>query len=232
MLICNLDAVSVKLFNTLSLFTSLKSITRSLTGTKIIDRVLRATLIQHNAVFRPVDLARFGTDVSCGQTYHVTFSLLNNYTDISLLLVVKTGMKVFVRDFFGDIPSRSNSAHLVIDFSLRRIRSVHEANDPGVTHVVEKKGVVSIFGLMASSESRCRMFFGVLPKMYDDIRCTKLCRGPKARCGFCGRDVAWYNPTHTNSKDFVDIKVKTFVSECLYWDKQEELWTNRGCKVS
>ena len=154
-----------------------------------------------------------------------------NFTRISLLLVVKTHTKVFVRDFFGDPQSEDNPAHFVVDFNRKRLTTVNESNDPGVTHVVEANGVVRIFGLIPSAESRCRVFLGVLPKYYDYVRCTKLCKGEQEHCGFCRKNITWNNADERRSEKTVGIEMKTFVSECLYWHEKEERWTNEGCKV-
>ena len=188
-------------------------------------------LTQRNGAWKPKDLGRFTTDVSCGQKYQITLGLPANFTRISLLLVVKTDTKVFVRDFFGDPQSEDNPAHFVVDFSRKRLTTLKEPNDPGVTHVVEANGVVRIFGLIQSTTSRCRVFLGLLPTYYDSVRCKEYCKRAQSACGFCAKNITWKKAGDAGSENTVDIEMKTFVSECLYWHEKEELWTNQGCKV-
>lgn len=194
---------------------------------------IRATLTQKYGKFKSRDLTRFTTDVSCGVTYLVTLTLPINYPRISLLLVVKSDRKVFVRDFFGDPQSDGNPALFVIDFSLHRLRKINDGNDAGVTNLVEANGTVRVFGSIASEDARCRLFLGVLPKFYDLTRCEdeELCGRDKTKCGFCGRNVNWEEDTKTSGGGFVDIKVNTLVTECLFWDEKVEMWSNQGCKV-
>ena len=194
-------------------------------------RYVSTTLNQRNGKWNPEDLARFTTDVSCGQNYQISLALPSNVTRISLLLVVKTETTVFVRDFFGDPLSKGNPAQFVIDFGKHRLITVKEPNDPGVTHIMEANGIVRIFGLISSLKSRCRVFVGLLPKYIDYVRCKAYCKEGQKHCGFCRKNITWHTANDKQKENTANIELKTFVSECLYWNDTKERWTNEGCQV-
>ena len=201
---------------------------------------LNLKMSQSGGSFSLSDLKRLTFDIACNKQYQIILSSHASNTNTSILLVVKTDGKVFVRDFFRESREERNISLLSVSFQNQTTQNVVEANkatDVGLEHIVENHGVVSLFGRMVGKTLRCPLYIGMLPTMYDSIRC-KLCERKSTSCGFCTSEtvVNAERAQHggsagTTDNKFIDISVTAYTNDCLYWDDDIEVWTNDGCKV-
>ena len=186
------------------------------------------------------DLKRFTVDIACNKHYQIILSPHVTNTNASILLVVKTDAKVFVRDFFRDSREERNISLLSVSFhnqTTHNVVEVNKANDVGLEYVVENLGVVSLFGRMVGKTPRFPLYIGMLPTFYDSVRC-ELCERKSTVCGFCNSEtvVNTERRQHGGSSEAADYKilnisVTTYTNDCLYWDDDIEVWTYEGCKV-
>ena len=186
------------------------------------------------------DLKRFTVDIACNKHYQIILSSHATNTLASILLVVKTDAKVFVRDFFRDSREERNISLLSVSFHNRtthNVVEVNKANDAGLEYVVENMGVVSLFGRMVGKTPRFPLYIGMLPTIYDSVRC-ELCKRKSAVCGFCNSDtlinaamIQHGGSSETTDDKFLNISIMAYTNDCLYWDDDIEVWTNDGCKV-
>ena len=197
-------------------------------------------MIQDGGSFRLQDLERFTADVVCNKNYQIILSADSNTLPESIFLIIKTDVKVFVRDFFRDSREETNITLLTVSFrnqTTNKVVEINGANTAGLGYVVEGRGVVSLFGRMIEKTTRCQLHIGMLPTFYDSTRC-KLCEKNSKVCGFCNSDMV-ANKTRriredsyeTASDKLLGISIATYINDCLYWDDDAEVWTNDGCKV-
>ena len=186
------------------------------------------------------DLKRFTQDIACNKNYQIILSSQTNNTSTSIFLIVKSDVKVFVRDFFRDSSKERNISLLTVNFNSRTTQTfmkINKANNAGLEYVVEGRGVVSLFGRMSDRRARCQLYIGMLPKFHDSTRC-KLCEAKSAACGFCNaqvvderKHISQQNSSNTDSIKFLNISALAYTNDCLYWEEDEGQWTNNGCKV-
>ena len=196
---------------------------------------------QHGDTFSLSDLERFTAEVDCNKNYQIILSSHTSNTYTSIFLIVKTDVKVFVRDFFRDSRKERNITLLTVNFHNQTTRTftveINKANNAGLEYVVEGRGIVSLFGRMSDRRPRCQLYIGMLPTFYDSTRC-KLCDSESKKCGFCTWEAVVnteyeieVESTETRNDKFLDISATTYTNDCLYWDEDTEIWTNDGCKV-
>ena len=190
---------------------------------------------QDGGSFRLQDLERFTADVVCNKNYQIILSPHRKDARASILLIVKTDVKVFVRDFFRDSREERNISLLAVSFhnqTTHKVTEVIEAKTAGLEYIVEGRGVVSLFGRMIEKTTRCQLHIGMLPAFYDSIRC-ELCEGNSKECGFCNSDIVLKQESSSEmeSDKFLGLSAATYINDCLYWDEDSEVWTNNGCKV-
>ena len=190
-------------------------------------------MTQHDDTFRLKDLERFTADVACNKNYQIVLFPHMNKKHTSIFLIVKTDVKVFVRDFFRDSRKERNITLLTVNFQnqkTHKVVEINKANNAGLEYVVEGRGVVSLFGRMSDRRPRCQLHIGMLPTFYDSVRC-KLCEAEYNTCGFCN---SWTVAKKTNRKlvdAFLNISATAYTNDCLYWNENAEKWTNDGCQV-
>ena len=190
---------------------------------------------QYGGSFRLQDLERFTADVVCNKDYQIMLSAHRKDARASILLIMKTNVKVFVRDFFRDSREETNISLLAVSFhnqTTHNVTEIIEATTAGLEYIVEGRGVVSLFGRMIEKTTRCQLHIGMLPAFYDSIRCG-LCEGNSKVCGFCNSDIVLKreDSSERESDKFLGLSVATYINDCLYWDEDAEVWTNDGCKV-
>ena len=186
------------------------------------------------------DLKRFTQDIACNKNYQIILSSHTNNTNTSIFLIVKSDVKVFVRDFFRDSRKERNITLLTVNFNSRTTETsmkINKANNAGLEYVVEGHGVVSLFGRMSDRRARCQLYIGMLPTVHDSTRC-KLCAAKSAACGFCNAQVvderntiSQQDSSNTNNIKFLNISAVAYTNNCLYWDEDKGQWTTNGCQV-
>ena len=192
---------------------------------------------QHGDTFSLKDLERFTADVACNKNYQIILSPHTSNTYTSIFLIVKTDVKVFLRDFFRDSREERNITLLTANFQNQTIQAIVEismANNAGLEYVVEGSDVVSLFGRMSDKRPRCQLYIGMLPTYYDSTRC-KLCEAKSKTCGFCNSGKTSRKQVDSSEKTtdkFLNIATTVYTNDCLYWDENAEIWSNEGCKVS
>jgi len=188
------------------------------------------------------DLERFTADVTCNKEYQIILSPHANDAYTNVFLIVKTDVKVFVRDFFRDSRKERNITLHTVNFDNNTkhtvVRTVVKTNKAGLEYVVEGNGVVSLFGRMSDNRPRCQLFIGMLPMFHDTTRC-QLCEAESRTCGFCGTETGVHitnqqqrRSSNTSKESFLNITVTAYTNDCLYWDEDAELWAGYGCKVN
>ena len=195
---------------------------------------------QHGGTFILSDLERFTTDVTCNKEYQIILSHHANVAYTYVFLIVKTDVKVFVRDFFRDSRKESNITLHTVNFDINTkhtVVKINKTNKAGLEYVVEGNGVVSLFGRMSDIRPRCQLFIGMLPMFHDTARC-KLCEAESRSCGFCGIETdarktnrQQRSNSNTSKGTFLNITATAYTNDCLYWDEDAELWAGYGCKV-
>ena len=182
------------------------------------------------------DLERFTSDIKCKKTNQIILSPRSTGSYTSIFLIVKTDVKVFVRDFFRDSRKERNITLLTVNFhhqTTQKVVKINKANNAGLEYVVEGRGIVSLFGRMFDKRPRCQLYIGMLPTFYDSTRC-KLCEPKSKTCGFCNSEKTSRKQTDSSKKTndkYLKISATVYTNDCLYWDENAELWTNEGCKV-
>ena len=195
---------------------------------------------QHGDTFMLTDLERFTTDVTCNKEYQIILSHHANDAYTNVFLIVKTDVKVFVRDFFRDSRKERNITLHTVNFdnnTKHTVVKINKTNKAGLEYVVEGNAVVSLFGRMSDNRPRCQLFIGMLPMFHDSTRC-QLCEAESGTCGFCGTETDVHitsrqqrGGSNTSKGTFLNITVTAYTNDCLYWDEDAELWTEYGCKV-
>ena len=198
------------------------------------------TMYQHGDTFMLRDLKRFTTDVPCNQEYQIILSPHANDAYTNVFLIVKTDLKVFVRDFFRDSRKERNITLHTVNFdnnTKHTVVKINKTNKAGLENVVEGNGVVSLFGRMTGKRPRCQLFIGMLPMVHDSTRC-QLCEAEPGTCGFCGTETDVHitsmqqrSSSNTSKGTFLNITVIAYTNDCLYWEEDAELWAGYGCKV-
>ena len=190
--------------------------------------------------YRLTDLERFTQDIDCGKDFQIILSSHTNTTNTSISLIVKSDVKVFVRDFFRDSRKEINITLLTVTFSSKTTQTftkIKQSNIVGLTYVVEGRGVVSLFGRMYNKRGGCQLYIGMLPTFHDSTRCS-LCEADSAACGFCNAQVvdkrknrSQLESSNTDNIKFLKISAVAYTNDCLYWDEDKQQWTTEGCKV-
>ena len=189
---------------------------------------------------RLTHLERFTQDIDCNKSYQIILSSHTNNTNTSIFLIVKSDVKVFVRDFFRDSRKETNITLLTVTFSSRTTQTfikINKANNVGLEYVVEGLGVVSLFGRMYNKRAGCQLYIGMLPTFHDSTRC-RLCEADSAACGFCNEQVvdtrnnrSHLESSNTDNIKFLNISADGYTNDCLYWDEDKQQWSTKGCKV-
>jgi len=83
---------------------------------------------QRGDSFKLPDLERFSTYVDCNKNYQIILQSHTNDTNTSVYLIVKSDIKVFVRDFFRDSRKERNITLLIVNFQSRPTRTIIKIN--------------------------------------------------------------------------------------------------------
>ena len=195
---------------------------------------------QHGNTFMLTDLERFTTDVTCNKEYQIILTAHANDAYTNVFLIVKTDVKVFVRDFFRDSRKERNITLHTVNFDnnmKHTVVKINKTNKAGLEYVVERNGVVSLFGRMSDNRPRCQLFIGMLPMFHDTTRC-QLCEAESQSCGFCGIAIDAHitsrqqrSSSKTSMGTCLNITATAYTNDCLYWDEDAGLWAGHGCKV-
>ena len=174
------------------------------------------------------DLSIAALPVLSNKRYHIKMFVT---AKVTLVLVVKAYTKPDCWDFYGGDRISKNATIFVVDFARKALpRKLQTKTAPGLEHVIVDVNAttVTLIGTLHSKEERVMLYFGLMPAAYDTILC-KRCSGNSINpCGFCSGKMG----TPAETEHDVKVTVVRYVADCVFWNSQEEKWSNEGCEVS
>ncbi|KAI0237980.1 hypothetical protein LSAT2_011410 [Lamellibrachia satsuma] len=172
------------------------------------------------------DLITVALPVLSNKRYHIKMFAT---AKVTLVLVVKAYTNPNCWDFYGGDRISKNATIFVVDFARTTLpRRFQTSTSPGLEHLIVDVNAttVTLVGTLHSKEERVMLYIGLMPAVYDTMLC-KRCSGNSINpCGFCSGKMG----TSADTELDVKVTVVRYVADCVFWNSQEEKWSNEGCE--
>ena len=183
----------------------------------------------------PDDLRIVSLAVFTNKRYRIT---ITTAARVKFVLVVKARKVPDVEDFYGGHVIDREATLLLIDlFEENVTTSKHQHSATGLEDVVidSSNVTVNLFGMVRGSEDYTTLYLGLMPQVHDQLLCEQ-CMGETneaSRCGFCPGEAGESNRTGSdeNMNGHVNVTVRLFIADCMYWNGEKKAWRNDGCNV-
>ena len=175
------------------------------------------------------DINIYSSLVYCKKGYHFKITAT---TKLRLVVVVKKHTKPELGDFYGGERLSKSATLLVVDFAkTRQSRMENRVISSGLEFVVEdgNSSSVGLFGTVYCNEETTTAYVGIMPTVYDPMLCKRCMETSNDPCGFCsGMNEREGNEVRMN----VSLTIVRYVTDCMFWDPNNDNWKNDGCQVS
>jgi len=191
--------------------------------------VYNVSYAKRHAHVKKDDINIYASLVYCRKGFHFKITATSK---IRLVVVVKTHKKPDLWDFYGGERLSKTATLIVVDFAkTRQARMEHHTTSSGLEYVVEdaNSSSVGLYGTVYCSEVTTMAYVGIMPTVYDTILCKRCMEHSIGPCGFCsGKD----ETDDDDIKIIVSLTVVRYVTDCIFWDAENDNWNNDGCQVS